>query len=277
MTKKWTRKKNQNIKKTILQPTILKLKSQLLIKLERKKDKYKDSNEINTPQPINVDYNPPQPINIESGRNVTYERPFILIFLGKAILLIFYFLIFVLVSPFLLIGLIILILNPYYFIIAIFVIKLKGKLSEIGWAMGCAAVTTVYFLVGVLANIAIVIGFYRAPFIIYHLIYIPMKQDKKKFFTKYDNFFSFIPVMYLSLITFFFDIFVFIFCFLILFLTIHRLKSLFTRLGSMEYTDFLSTKMHAVFFNELYYFGYSWNFISQDIVEPYFDMLKNLD
>jgi len=238
---------------------------------------YKDSNETNTPQPINVDYNPPQPINIESGRNVTYERPFILIFLGKAILLIFYFLIFVLVSPFLLIGLIILILNPYYFIIAIFVIKLKGKLSEIGWAMGCAAITTVYFLVGVLANIAIIIGFYRVPFIIYHLIYIPMKQDKKKFFTKYDNFFSFIPVMYLSLITFFFDIFVFIVCFLILFLTIHRLKSLFTRLGSMEYTDFLSTKMHAVFFNELYYFGYSWNFISQDFVEPYFDMLKNLD
>jgi len=241
---------------------------------KEEKDKPEYSSNTNTLQSINVEYNPPQPINIESVSNITYKRPLILVVLGKTILWIFYSLVFILLSPFILIGLVLLILNPYYFIIAIFVIKLEGKLSYIGWTMGMAAINTVYFLVGTLANIAIIIGFYRVPFIIYYLIYAPMQQDMKKFFNKYENFFNFIPVMYLSLIAFFFDIFVFIFCFLILLLTIHRLKSLFTRLGSMKYTDFLSTKMHMVLLNELYYFGYSWNFISQDIVEPFFDMLK---
>jgi len=99
------------------------------------------------------------------------------------------------------------------------------------------------------------IAFYRIPYACYKIM-TTLDFDNFKFSM------AIIPLkIWLSQGLFLFcDIFTILLAFIPLLITVHRLKSLFTRLKKTSAEDFFECRTHKIFWNEFYYFGYSWNY-----------------
>jgi len=219
---------------------------------------------------INIEKEATNP-NIETeATNPPYRRSPFFSFIFQSIKFIASLIVFIIFFiPLTILCIIVLLLCPFHLASAIACIYFEGfAYRRLGVISLNALLCIIYFGVGILSYISIIVGFYRFPVIVYYKIVKGVKLHSNKFYEKMNGLFSFFDIMYMPIGGTLLDIVTFTIPFLILVLSVHRLKSFFTRLRSMTFLDFLSTKVHRIVYNELYYFGYSWNYISDDVMDP---------